>query len=184
MSYRVGQKITFLHEQGGGTIIEILGVGKFKVEDDYGFDRICLKSEIAAVHGSDYKIDETVIAGINADETFSTSRKAQFKHSSNSGKQAIDFWEIDLHIEELTDSHAGWTNTDIVRKQLMELRSFVNRARAKRIRKLIVIHGVGTGVLKEEVREFFREQEGVECYDASYQEYGKGATVVEIRYNL
>ncbi|MDB3906631.1 Smr/MutS family protein [Crocinitomicaceae bacterium] len=184
MSFTVGQKITFLHEQGEGKVIEILGVGKFKVEDDHGFERICLKSEIAPVYSNDYKINDTTIAGINEDETFSTSRKAQQTKHVGAGKQGFDVWEIDLHIESLTNSHSGWTNTDIVRKQLMELRSFVKRARAKRIRKLIVIHGVGTGVLKEEVREFFRDQEGVEAYDASYQEYGKGATAVEIRYNL
>lgn len=184
MKFSVGQKITFLHEQGEGVIIEVLGVGKFKVEDDHGFDRICLKSEIAPVYGTDYKINDAAIAGLNEDETFSTSRKAQQTKHVGSGKQGYDVWELDLHIESLTDSHAGWTNTDIVRKQLMELRSFVNRARSKRVRKLIIIHGVGTGVLKEEVRDFFRDQEGVECYDASYQEYGKGATAVEIRYNI
>ncbi|MCR9173866.1 MAG: Smr/MutS family protein [bacterium] len=184
MNFSVGQSITFLHEQGGGKIIEILGVGKFKVEDDYGFERICLKSEIAPVYGTDYKINEATIAGLNEDESFSTSRKAQKTKHVGLGRSGYDVWEIDLHIESLTDSHAGWTNTQIVQKQLLELRSFVKRARAKHIRKLIVIHGVGTGVLKEEVREFFRNQEGVEFYDASYQEYGKGATVVEIRYNI
>jgi len=183
MKFTVGQKITFLHEQGEGTVIEILGVGKFKIEDDHGFDRICLKSEIAAVYSNDYKINEAAISGLNDDETFSTSRKAQQTRQVSS-RQGYDVWEIDLHIESLTDTHSGWTNTDIVRKQMTELRSFVNRARAKRIRKLIIIHGVGTGVLKEEVRDFFRDQEGVEAYDASYQEYGKGATAVEIRYNI
>jgi len=181
MSFSVGQKITFLHEKGGGIVREILGVGKFLVEDDDGFDRICLKNELAAVHGTDYKIDEAAIAGINADETFSTAKKATLISQNSKG---LDVWELDLHIEALTDSHSGWTNTDIVRKQLSELRSFVNRARSRRIRKLIIIHGVGTGVLKEEVREFLRNQEGVEFYDADYREYGKGATAVEIRYNI
>ncbi|GAB5418478.1 MAG: hypothetical protein Crog4KO_02360 [Crocinitomicaceae bacterium] len=183
MTFSVGQQITFLHEQGGGTVLEVLGVGKFKIEDDHGFERICLKNEIAPVYGTDYKIDEAAIAGINEDETFATARKAQSK-THIGGRSGYDVWELDLHIESLTDSHSGWTNTDIVRKQLMELRSFVKRARAKRIRKIVVIHGVGTGVLKEEVRDFFRDLEGIEMYDASYQEYGKGATAVEMRYNI
>lgn len=181
MSFVVGQKVAFLQEQGGGVVREILGAGKFLVEDEDGFEHICLKGELAAVHGTDYKIDETAIAGINEDETFSTARKAM--HVSH-GAKGRDVWEIDLHIEALTDSNRGWTNADIVRKQLNELRSFVKRARARRVRKLIIIHGVGTGVLKEEVRAFFRDQEGVECYDADFREYGKGATAVEIRYNI
>jgi hypothetical protein len=183
MTFTVGQQITFLHEHGGGTILEILGVGRFKIEDDHGFERICLKNEIAQVYSTDYKIDETAIAGINADETFSMSRKSQIK-THVGGRAGQSVWELDLHIESLTDSHSGWTNTDIVRKQLMELHSFTKRARAKRIQKIVIIHGVGTGVLKEEVREFFRDQDGVEFYDASYQEYGKGATAVELRYNI
>ena len=48
---------------------------------------------------------------------------------------------------------------------------------------LVFIHGVGLGVLKEEVRSFFRNFEGLEVYDADFREYGKGATVVEVSYS-
>lgn len=184
MSFRVGQQVTFLHEQGGGTVIEVLSLGKFKVEDDHGFERICLKSEIAPVYSTDYKIDEAAIVGINDDETYSTARKAQYSKRTGAKTQGMEVWEIDLHIESLTDSHSGWSNTDIVQKQMIEFRSFVQRARARHIRKLVVIHGVGTGVLKEEVRSYLDKQEGIEYYDANFQEYGKGATAIEIRYNI
>ena len=181
MSFNPGQKIIFLHEKGGGIVRQVLGVSKFLVEDEHGFERICIKNEIAPVHSTDFKIDETTISGLNADETFSTSKRATRVSLPAKGSEV---WELDLHIESLTDSHTGWTNTDIVRKQLVELRSFFNRARSKRIRKLIIIHGVGTGVLKEEVRAFLQEQEGIEFYDADFREYGKGATAVEVRYNI
>ena len=68
-------------------------------------------------------------------------------------------------------------------KQMRELRTFYQRAKAKRVRKLVIIHGVGQGVLKEEVRSFLDLQEGLEFYDADFREYGKGATAVEIRFN-
>ena len=111
MSFIVGEKVIFLHERGGGTVVEILGVGKFKIEDEYGFERICLKSEIAPVYGTDYKIDDASISGLNEDETFATSRKNEQKHHVGSGRSGYDVWEIDLHIESLTDTHTGWTNT-------------------------------------------------------------------------
>ena len=50
--------------------------------------------------------------------------------------------------------------------------------------KLIIIHGVGEGVLKDEVRLFLSKKEGIEYFDADYREYGKGATAVELRYNF
>ena len=53
----------------------------------------------------------------------------------------------------------------------------------KDIQKIIVIHGVGEGVLKEEIRSYLSKQEGLEYYDADFREYGKGATAVEIHYN-
>jgi len=38
--------------------------------------------------------------------------------------------------------------------------------------------------LKSEVLSYLHKQEGVEFYDADFREYGKGATMVEIRYNI
>lgn len=183
MEFTVGQRIVFLHESGGGVVLETQPNYRYLVEDDDGFERICSKQEIAPVYRTDYKIDNDAIQGINEDETYATANELHRKGRLTGSRKKIDVWEIDLHIEELTDSHSGWTNTDIVRKQLLELRSFYNRARAKHIRKLIIIHGVGTGVLKEEVQEFLRNKDGVEFFDANFREYGKGATAVEIRYN-
>jgi len=184
MSFTIGQKIVFLHEKGGGVVLKLLEKGNFLVEDADGFERICLKTEIAPLYSEDYKIDEDSVRGINADESFSTGKRFERKGILTGSRKAVDVWELDLHIENLTDSHSGWSNTDIVRKQLMELKSFYNRARARQIRKLVVIHGVGTGVLREEVRMFFHGKDGVEYFDADFREYGKGATAVEIRYNL
>jgi DNA-nicking Smr family endonuclease len=75
-------------------------------------------------------------------------------------------------------------NAEILSYQLKELRNFYSKARDKHIRKLIIIHGVGEGVLKDEVRLFLSKKEGIEYFDADYREYGKGATAVELRYNF
>ena len=45
------------------------------------------------------------------------------------------------------------------------------------VRKLVVIHGKGEGVLKEEVRKLLKKFP-VEVMDADYQIYGLGATEV------
>ena len=47
-------------------------------------------------------------------------------------------------------------------------------------RKLIVIHGVGEGVLREEVRKVLQYYETVQFHDADPRRYGSGATEVLI----
>lgn len=184
MSFTKGQKIVFVHEAGGGTILEILGTQQYLVEDEDGFERVCRKQEITAVFSNDYKIDEELIRDINSDESYATGTRVQRSGRITGSRKLVDVWEIDLHIEALTDTHKGLSNTEIVQKQMLEFRTFYNNARGQHIRKLVIIHGVGAGVLKEEVREFLSGQEGVEFFDADYREYGKGATAVEIRYNI
>ena len=46
------------------------------------------------------------------------------------------------------------------------------------------IHGVGEGVLKEELHYLFNKYENVKHYDANYQKYGLGATEVYIYQNV
>jgi DNA-nicking Smr family endonuclease len=47
-------------------------------------------------------------------------------------------------------------------------------------RKLIVIHGVGEGILREEVRRMLQYYDGVQFHDADMRRYGTGATEVLI----
>jgi dsDNA-specific endonuclease/ATPase MutS2 len=46
-----------------------------------------------------------------------------------------------------------------------------------------VIHGVGEGVLKNEVRTYLENQSGIEFYDSDFREYGKGATTIDFHPN-
>ena len=63
---------------------------------------------------------------------------------------------------------------------MTEFRSFYARAQEKSISKIIVIHGVGEGVLKNEIRSFLSKKENLEFFDASYADYGKGATEIRL----
>ena len=48
------------------------------------------------------------------------------------------------------------------------------------IKKLIIIHGVGNGKLKQEIISVLKTIEDIEFYDGSYKDYGYGATEVRI----
>jgi DNA-nicking Smr family endonuclease len=88
--------------------------------------------------------------------------------------------EIDLHIEELIDSHAGLTNSQILAIQLDKFESELSSSITNGIKKLIVIHGVGNGKLKQEITSILKSHNGISFHDASYKHYGFGATEVLI----
>lgn len=181
--FKVNEKVGFLYEQGGGIVRRIDEKGFIHVEDESGFERPFRENELVKIHGTEYHLPDEHVAQINEDDTFSKFRHSIHKEQQTGSRKPLDIWEIDLHIEALVDSHAGMSNAEILNLQMKEFRTFFKRAHDKHIRKLIIIHGVGEGVLKTEVRMFLDKKEGVEFYDADFREYGKGATAVEIRYN-
>lgn len=89
--------------------------------------------------------------------------------------------EVDLHMSALTDTLAGMTNADMLRMQLDEVRS-VMRAHARRIgQKIVFIHGKGDGVLRKAVIDLLRrEYPKAEIQDASFAQYGFGASLITI----
>jgi len=88
--------------------------------------------------------------------------------------------EVDLHIHQLTKSDRGMSSHDKLNLQLDTAKRQLEFAMRKRIQKVVFIHGVGAGVLKEELKYLFGRYDGVKCYDADYQKYGLGATEVYI----
>lgn len=182
--FQISEKVGFLYEKGGGIIRRMDEKGFIYVEDELGFERPFRSNELVKIHGTEYHLPDDNVAQINDDDSISEFKHTIHKENQTGSRKPIDVWEIDLHIESLLDSHLGMSNADILKVQLKELRNFYRRATEKHIRKLIIIHGVGEGVLKDEVRLFLSGKEGIEFFDADFREYGKGATAVEIHYNI
>jgi hypothetical protein len=88
--------------------------------------------------------------------------------------------EIDLHIEELVDSKSGLTNSEILSIQLERFEKEIQYCLSNGIKKLIVIHGVGNGKLKQEIISVLKTIDDISYYDASYKNYGYGATEIMI----
>ncbi len=90
--------------------------------------------------------------------------------------------EVDLHIHELLDSTAGLSNTDMLNYQLEHFRKVLNQYKGKRGQKIVFIHGKGDGVLRAALlKELRNKYKSYESQDASFREYGFGATMVIIR---
>lgn len=87
--------------------------------------------------------------------------------------------EIDLHINELIDNVTGLNNHDILEIQLKKFHNEMAAAIKDNIKRIVFIHGIGNGTLKNEVRKTLTNKYSkYEFHDASYKEYGFGATLV------
>ncbi len=89
---------------------------------------------------------------------------------------------IDLHASELLDTTAGMSPADILNYQLDVFRKTMDSYMGKHGVKIVFIHGKGEGVLRHAViHELNYRYKNCPYQDASFQEYGYGATLVTIK---
>ncbi len=88
--------------------------------------------------------------------------------------------EIDLHIHELIENTNGLSNFEMLNIQLETVERELDAAIQKHMKKLVFIHGVGNGRLKQELLSILKSTKGISYHDASFKEYGYGATQVNI----
>jgi hypothetical protein len=91
--------------------------------------------------------------------------------------------EVDLHIHNLTDKQRGMDKYDMLNLQIDTARDKIEWAHRSNIPKLVFIHGVGEGILRQELEFLFDRYDYLKYYDADYQKYGKGATEVYLFQN-
>lgn len=90
--------------------------------------------------------------------------------------------EIDLHIHELLDDTTGMSNAEMLNYQMDKFREVMEKYKSKREQKIVFIHGKGDGVLRKALlEELKRKYSNCRYQDASFQEYGFGATLVTIK---
>jgi hypothetical protein len=90
--------------------------------------------------------------------------------------------EVDLHIHQLLDTTAGLTNTDMLNIQLDKFRQTMEEYKKKKGQRIVFIHGKGEGVLRNAVlTELKSKYKHCPVQDASFREYGFGATMVTVR---
>lgn len=93
-----------------------------------------------------------------------------------------DIVEVDLHIFQLLDDTRGLSNADMLKLQLDTFRKEMDKAISSGVKKIVFIHGVGDGVLKNEIRrELQRKYPRYPFQDASFREYGFGATMAILK---
>jgi hypothetical protein len=92
-------------------------------------------------------------------------------------------YEIDLHIEHLAPHKKGLSNAEIITIQLDALRHYLQLALVHRQERMIVIHGLGKGKLREEVHAILKQTPEVSRFKNEWSgRYGFGATEVFFKY--
>ena len=142
---------------------------------------------------------ETPIEQIDADklklEMLSKAALQKMKHDANSSKniaaasaktahgdrKANEPLVVDLHAHEILETTQGMNSMDILQYQLEVFRRTLKEHAAERGLKIVFIHGKGEGVLRKAIiNELNRNFKHCTYQDASFQEYGYGATLVKI----
>jgi hypothetical protein len=119
----------------------------------------------------DYEAEHVI-----ADKEGETKKKAGIVH-----KPVSDIEEIDLHIHEIVDDYAGLSEGEILNIQLNRFYSALDKAIQGNFKKIVFIHGLGNGKLKYEIRKAIDTKYPDLTYqDASFKEYGFGATLVRL----
>ena len=125
--------------------------------------------------------------GANADSAAPSSdsyvrRYDDGKKNKLAPKHDKDVEVVDLHADALLDTTAGMSATDILNYQLDIFRRTLEKFKSKKGKRIIFIHGKGEGVLRHAViHELNYRYKAYQYQDASFQEYGYGATQVTIK---
>lgn len=90
---------------------------------------------------------------------------------------------IDLHMEKLSDDWKHMSNFEILTMQLKEFEKWYDLAIAHHQPNLIVIHGVGSGKLRDEIHDILKAKKEVRYFINQYHpQYGYGATEIFFQY--
>jgi hypothetical protein len=140
----------------------------------YGF---VLKEDFIGNKNIEKKI---VLPGIEFMKNFKDMKPKQKISKSNKSYLRSLEKEVDLHIEELIEQTRGLSNFEMLSIQMERFETELDEAIAKNMKKIVFIHGVGNGRLKQEIISVLRHIKGISFHDASYKDYGYGATQVNI----
>lgn len=124
---------------------------------------------------ADEKKSDTYVRRYN--DRKQTGNPFQLKHRGDE-----DIVVVDLHAHELLDTTTGMSAIDILNFQLQKFRDTLQQYKDKKGQRIVFIHGKGEGVLRRAlINDLNYRYKKYQYQDASFQEYGYGATQVTIR---
>ena len=180
MKLEKGDKVLVIDELIKGVVVNVNN-NSAEIESEDGFLLTFGSDELIKIDVEQSEISKKVVVPHHL-SLKTESNKPRQNLRVKKRKTPEHIMEVDLHIEKLIKSKKGLDNFDILTIQLDTAKHKLEFAIRNRIPKVIFIHGVGEGVLKEEIH-YLCKRYNVSLSDASYQKYGMGATEVYIHQN-
>ena len=176
--FEIGDRVEAIDDVISGTVTQVHGSTVTLMTKD-GFPIQFQDTELVLI-ANDIRVSNFEVAQVKKEKELPKKRNKKIVKPKERNQPTM---EVDLHINQLVKNPKSLSNFEMLNLQLDTAKRQLDFAIGKRIQKVVFIHGVGEGVLKEELYSLFRKYENVKYYDADYQKYGLGATEIYIFQN-
>lgn len=171
--FEIGDKVSLMDENLNG-VVKAINKDCVVVTIEDGFDMEVNLSQLVPFQEFEFSMGD--IRRIKLEK----NDNAKPKKTSKTSKKKT-YIEFDLHIDKL---HPNWKTLDksnYLNYQLSAAQGKLDFAIKKRIPHFVFIHGVGEGVLKQELHTILGRYDFLVFEDAPYYKYGLGATLVSYK---
>lgn len=169
MKFSLGEKVYFLHESGFGIIKNLIGPHKYLVENELKIELVAFERDLVKIQSENYS--DKIIYKDSIEQISKTLR-------------IVEIPEIDLHVDDNEMISKRISSHEILHHQVRKADLFIQKMIENQEQKFIIIHGVGEGILKNEIKFLLTKYTGLSSRDADFNKYGFGATQVQVNYNL
>ena len=176
--FQIGDRVEAIDDVVKGLITAMQG-NTITIATDDGFPLRFEKNELVKI-ADDIRVSNYEVAQIKKQKEVPKKKRGPIPKPK---ERNLPKMEVDLHINQLVKNPKNMSNYEMLNLQMDTAKRQLDFAISKRIQKVVFIHGVGAGVLKEELQYLFRKYDNIKYYDADYQKYGLGATEIYIYQN-
>lgn len=176
-----GDTVSVLDDTITGVVKAIHGTTVL-IETSDGFDLNYQQSELIVIEDAlQHNLFDMDVHSILSEKQSDKRKPKPVVKTGRKNKQPP--MEVDLHIHNLVDNTKNLSNYEMLNIQIDTAKRQLDFAISKRIQSVVFIHGVGQGILREELYTLFRRYDNIDFFDADYQKYGVGATEIYIFQN-
>lgn len=163
---KTGDKVSVIDENFRGKIIAVLPL-TYEVEDEFGFTYQFLKSKVVSA-------DQDLYDNIRIIKKQETSKPISKKHNKEAFK-------IDLHFENLVKNPRDYDSFERLLIQKEKLNEAIEFCRKHKLKRLLIIHGIGDGVLQKMVYDIISGLPYVEYDEDGFFYHQSGNLEVKFR---